>query len=74
MGNCVVVTYSCLNVVNEFICPCIDSDISKSNVQLDQHCLCLNVLLVVMFSSSLLSACREKLKFHTVEISVLELH
>lgn len=40
--------------------PSIDSDIIKSNVQIDQHCPRLNFLPILMFPSSLPLASHEE--------------
>lgn len=66
-----VVIYYYLKRFNILMYPSIDSDISKCNVQINQHCPCLNVLPIVMFPSSLPSASHEEFKSHSLEIVLI---
>lgn len=65
--------YYYLNISHIFLYPSICSSLSKSDVQIDQHCPCLHVLTIVIFSSLLSLASHEECKFHRGEISVLKL-
>lgn len=61
MGKGVVVV-TVLIYLYAFMYPSIDSDVSKSNIQIPQHCPRLNVLPIIIFISSLSFACHLEFK------------